>query len=332
MEYGGCLYFELNNKGQDYYYEYSDNRIDVDSGRSALQYILNKFRIKRIWLPIYNCPTVEQRIINVSEIDIEWYNISTQFTPVIDYKKLKMGDAVLWVNYFGVMKNSTIDEVVEIQKATDAIVIIDNIPAYFSKPRMDVINMYSCRKFIGVPDGGHIIGGVIEPEKLKTYSTAENYMYLLSAIEEGSNCAYEGYKKSEQRFNDSREAYGMPALTQKILYNVDYQRIKDVRRKNYLYIDSMLNKANGIKLILEDGTVPLIYPYLTENITLREKLIENHIYVSRFWKCVLSNSLANEFERRLAEYLIPLPLDQRYGEEEIINMVNLVKKLEQETR
>lgn len=332
MEYGGCLHFELNNVGKDYYNGYSDNRIDVDSGRSALQYILNKFKIMRIWLPIYNCPTVAQRVVEVSRVSIEWYNISAQFKPIIDYKQLKSGDAVLWVNYFGIMQNSIIDEVVEIQKNTDAIVLIDNIPAYFSKPRMDVINMYSCRKFIGVPDGGHIIGGKIEPEKLKSYSTAENYVYLLRAIEEGSNSAYEGYKKSEQRFIESRDAYGMPVLTQRILKSVDYQRIKDTRIKNYLCIDSMLNKTNELKLELEEDTVPLIYPYLTANIRLREKLIENHIYISRFWKCVLSNPLANEFEKKLAEYLIPLPLDQRYEEEEIINMTNLVKKIEQEVR
>ena len=50
MEYGGCLHFELLNniEGEEYYHKYEKNKVDVDSGRSAIQFILEKFSFKRI--------------------------------------------------------------------------------------------------------------------------------------------------------------------------------------------------------------------------------------------------------------------------------------------
>ncbi len=126
------------------------------------------------------------------------------------------------------MQNELIDRIVALQDETPVRVIVDNIPAYFSDPRMNVINLYSCRKFIGVPDGGHIIGDDVKLVELLTYSTAENYTYLLKAIESGSNSAYEGYNESEKRFKESKVAYGMPLLTKS---NIRQRRLRISNQK-----------------------------------------------------------------------------------------------------
>lgn len=330
-EYGGCLHFEiLNNKIKSdggYYNKYIAHKIDVDSGRSAIQYILESNDYNRIWLPVYNCPLVAERISAISRIKILWYNLNDDFTPNIKKSEFQEGDVLLWVNYYGVMFNSTIDAVTNIKKKSGVEIIIDNIPAYFSKPRMDVINIYSCRKFLGVPDGGHIIGGRVIPSQLPTYSTAENYLYLLNAIEEGSNAAYQKYQDSEQRFSNSKKAYGMPNLTKKVLDNVNYDNIKRKRYANFSTLNEILEKGNRLNFN-EKSMTPSVYPYLTSNIKLRENLLERKIYVSRFWKHVLTNSLANAFEKELAEYLIPLPIDQRYDTGDMEYIANEVIKLE----
>ncbi len=83
-EFGGCLHFEKSlSKNGGYYDKYSSHLIDVDSGRSALQYIVENFDIKRIWLPVYNCPLVGQRISEISDIEICWYNLRNDFYPDI---------------------------------------------------------------------------------------------------------------------------------------------------------------------------------------------------------------------------------------------------------
>ena len=327
MEYGGCLHFEINKKNSGYYAEYESSMIDVDCGRSALQYILENYRFQRIWLPIYNCPTVEKRIKEISDIEICWYNINNLFLPDLEIEHLKSGDVLLWVNYFGMMPDSVIDSVVDLQNYCDVRIIVDNIPAYFSKPRLKAFNMYSCRKFIGVPDGGHVIGNSVIKTELPLYSTADNYYYLLKAIETGSNSAYGDYQESEKRFLKSRTAFGMPKLTKRILESVDYEKIIIKRKENFLALHEILKNSNRMDINISTNT-PSVYPYLTTSKQLRDKLIDNKIYISRFWKHVLTNELANDFEKDLAEYLIPLPIDQRYERSDMNYIASKVIELE----
>lgn len=331
MEYGGCLHFELmnNNDGEEYYREYDRNKVDVDSGRSALQFILEKFNFRRIWLPVYNCPLVGKRILEVSNAEIGWYNISGDFLPQLDGLKFVNGDALLYVNYCGVMFSQTIDAVVRLQEKFPIKVIIDNIPAYFSKPRMEVINIYSCRKFLGVPDGGHIIGKEIKHVELPTYSTAKNYFYLIKAVEDGSNAAYGDYQDSEKRFSESTTAYGMPKLTHRVLCSIDCSKIIEKRRKNFETLHSILSYKNQLRIDFQSVT-PSVYPYLTTDISLRSNLLEHKIFISRFWKHVLTNEFANDFEKKLAEYLIPLPIDQRYGVEDMHYIGNKILEFERD--
>lgn len=329
-EYGGCLHFEpLVKKGisSGYYDKYTDKKIDVDSGRSAIQCILEMKQFNRIWLPVYNCPLVFKRIFTVSDIEINWYNLNSDFTPHVSEDELRQGDVLLWVNYCGVMFDYIIDEVIRLKEKTAIEVIIDNIPAYFSKPRMDVINIYSCRKFLGVPDGGHIIGNSIKTKELPCYSTFENYLYLLQALESGSNSVYEKYQENEKRFINANIAYGMPVLTNKVLKSLDYGEIITSRKRNFDILHGILGDKNRLKFNTETNT-PSTYPYLTSNINLRKKLLDNNIYISRYWKHILTNKLANSFEYDLAEYLIPLPIDQRYTEKDMIKLGELVKDLE----
>lgn len=332
-EYGGCLHFEglisqFRNGQGEYYRTYQECKVDVDSGRSAIQYILETGFYRRIWLPVYNCPLVVQRIERANkDIEIVWYNLNKDFSPAIEESNLQENDLFLWVNYCGVMPQSLIDYVADMQNRTKADVIIDNIPAYFSEPRMNVFNIYSCRKFLGVPDGGHIIKDAIKKQKLESYSTAENYLYLLRAAESGSNSVYKNYLQSESRFSDSNTAYGMPYLTYLFLQNLDYEQIKKKRKNNFDVLHRALSQSNRM-CFDSNTTTPSVYPYLTNDIYLRQALLNNRVYVSRFWKHVLTNEKSNDFERDLAEYLIPLPIDQRYSTLDMEYLAQLVLDLE----
>jgi hypothetical protein len=46
---------------------------------------------------------------------------------------------------------------------------------------------------------------------------------------------------------------------------------------------------------------------------LKDTLIENKIYVATYWNDVKSRALKDTFEYKLVNYLIPLPIDQRYN-------------------
>ena len=119
----------------------------------------------------------------------------------------------------------------------------------------------------------------------------------------------------------------MPILTKKILTSLDYNEIIDYRKINFNVLHSILGQSNRLAMNILTNT-PSVYPYLTSNKELRQKLLDNHIYISRFWKHVLVNEFSNNFEKDLAEYLIPLPIDQRYDPDDMQFIANMVMRLE----
>ena len=84
---------------------------------------------------------------------VERYPLDARRLPVCP--ALGDGEWLLYVNYFGIASD---DLLVEVKRRWPR-VIFDNTQAFFSAPRMDAdsYNVYSCRKFVGVPDGAYLV-------------------------------------------------------------------------------------------------------------------------------------------------------------------------------
>ncbi len=319
------------NKGKGGFFDMPGfSQIELDSGRSALQYICEIDRYRRIWLPLYNCPLVTKRL-EKTNIEIKHYNISKDFKPQVNIADFMEGDLFCFINYWGCMEDELISEIAGWQNTTPVDVVIDNIPAFFFPPINDVYNIYSCRKFIGVPDGAYIVYNGHAAEMIRDGHALEKcisymrYYYLLKAVECGSNDAYQDYLESERAITERNEPYEMSELTRRVLAAVDYAGIKDQRRENFMKLHDVLGATNQLRLNSKTQT-PSVYPYLFENRELRDRLIENRIYVSRQWKHVMTEGRANSFEKRIAEYMIPLPIDQRYTLEDMEYIADMVKR------
>lgn len=64
---------------------------------------------------------------------------------------------------------------------------------------------------------------------------------------------------------------------------------------------------------------------MTDDESLRGQLIQNKVFVARYWPNVLEWCSKDEFEYKLATQIIPLPSDQRYGEIEINIILDFFK-------
>lgn len=64
--------------------------------------------------------------------------------------------------------------------------------------------------------------------------------------------------------------------------------------------------------------------FLCANIDIRKKLIANKIFVATYWPNVFSWTVADSVEHGFADYLIPLPIDQRYGEDDIERILKII--------
>ena len=71
----------------------------------------------------------------------------------------------------------------------------------------------------------------------------------------------------------------------------------------------------------------MMYPYLCDNKHLRERLQGNNIFTPTYWPQISEMDRgSNIFESYLAEHLIPLPIDQRYGRRDMHRIVSVIKE------
>lgn len=319
-EYGGYLPIELGKNNKEYY---RTNSRFYNSGRTAIYCAIKDSGVERVWLPIFLCKSVYD-LLKTMHIDIHFYNIDSNFIPInIDEKQ---NDIIIWTNYYGVVPSKTIELIV----ARYNNVIIDNTQAFFQKPLDNVYNVYSPRKFFGVCDGGILIKKEFRNkdavlEKSNSLSTA---MYLVKSLQMSTNDAYKDSIKNEKRI-ENEGVRSMSQLTHSILETIDYEFVKDRRNNNFCKLHSLLKERNELiidKAVFDENRAPMVYPFLFKSKSLRQRLIDNHIYVSQWWKWLLENKRSNEWERYLSEYLLPLPIDQRYEAKDMRNIYDIIVK------
>lgn len=182
MEMGGYLSFELNDDGE-YYKNYDPYTLKVNSGRTAIFVILQNVRPKRILIPYFYCPSVEEFISELN-IPIIKYDINKQFMP--EKLDIKEGDMLILVNYFGLYTDN-INQV--LQAYPDKNIIVDNSQAFYAAPIMkkNIYNVYSCRKFFGVTDGAYVISQNPVHANLEKGRSSGYINFILRQIEEGTN-------------------------------------------------------------------------------------------------------------------------------------------------
>lgn len=234
-------------------------------------------------------------------------------------------DCIMVCNYFGLKSYDFYERMSRRYKN----IIFDNTQAFYAKPilKENIYNVYSPRKFVGVPDGGYLIGLRIKGIniELKQDSSYDTSLYLLKSLEYGQNEAYEEYLRNEERILKSGMMW-MSSLTKKLLTTPDYDRLKAKRLENYKILEGLLGAYNLIDTrIIDNDTVPFVYPFLTNKnrSSLRKYLVGKKIYVSQWWKAVIEKD-STTYERDLSECLYPLPIDQRYTEKDMKEIASIV--------
>ena len=310
-EIGGYFSLELSNGD-----EYHKDAVALNNARAALQYILREKKYRKIYLPHYICGCVMQPILSEG-VEFEYYSINECFEPQFN-KDIAEDECFLYVNYFGLCQNM----VKQVVHSYDN-VIIDSTQAFYAQPEKGVDTIYSARKFFGVPDGGYLYTDVLLDETLETDVSYHRMEHLLKRIDLSANEGYSSFQENECSL-DNLGIKGMSNLTHALLSGIDYDTVAERRRANYLYLESLIGDSNQVSLPELGGQVPMVYPYLTDDEDLRSKLIQNRIYVATYWKDVLPHVDVGSVEERYTNYLLALPIDQRYGIEELNSISSIL--------
>lgn len=320
MEIGSFIELQFP-KGLEYY-KGETNIARLNSGRVAIWHAFRVLGCEAIWLPYYQCNSVRE-FLSRKGVTIKYYHIDQNFNPIDLFPE--KNDAVLIVNYFGVMSVKRIQTLAK----QFANVIIDNSQAFFSKPIEGCMNVYSARKFVGVPDGAYVIGenaNMYVDEYEQCYSS-DTALFLLQRIEYGcEGKTYQTRTINEERI-DTEDAKRMSMLTRSILDGTDYNYICIKRQENFSVASSLFGTINKFNpsLYYDEGCVPMVYPLVVEDDSLLQKLLDHKHFQGHWWNYLLKEVAKDSFEYWLSRYIIPITIDQRYSKAELRHLREVCK-------
>lgn len=310
-EIGG--YIEINSfKGGLYH----NQALRLNCGRNCLEYLIEANDIKKIWLPRLICDSLVQRC-EKNNVEIGWYSVDETLKSHIP--DINDQDWLFLVNYYGQLQKEEINDI----KRNHKNIICDNTQAFFVKPDLDINTLYSCRKYFGVSDGAYLYTQRHLKRNLKIDYSYDRIGFLLGRYEKDASEFYNEYVMNNDRFIEE-PIKQMSKLTENILRSIDYEYVKEIRTKNWNTLNERLKKYNNLMLLETKGAFS--YPLLLNNgKELRKKLIENKIYVPTLWPNVIENQ-ENKIEKYLALNILPLPCDQRYNEEDMNYIADVIQK------
>ncbi len=291
--------------------------IALSTGRACLSVILHTLRPRLVHLPFYTCDALLEPF---ERHGVSWcfYAIDSDFAPC-DTPVLGEGEYFLWIDYFGIHSATT--EALK-SKYGDKL-LIDDTHAFFAGAHTGNWSFTSARKYFGVPDGAFLHAPValnLAAERFESVSLDHGLWRHLGRQED----AYAAFQSHEQSIDCA--IYRISVVSEGLLRGVDLGRVAAARRANFAALHDRLSSSNEIAVGLAANEVPFCYPYLPSSPRDRAMLHRAGLFVPAFWEDTLARSPSGfEWERRLSTELLPLPVDHRYGTEEMKWMVDLLE-------
>lgn len=289
--------------------------IALNCGRNCLAYLFKSRNIKKLKIPYFICSSIID-VCDREGVDKTFYHIGLDFKP-IDLT-LEDGEWLYLVNYYGQLGNE------EIKSFADKYgrVIVDQANGYFETPIPGVDTFYTCRKWFGVADGAFLCTDKALTDELPRDESFDRMRFLLGRYERTASEFYGEYI-ANNKFFANEPMMKMSRLTFNLLHAIDYSFVKGRRKENFEYLHEHLGGMNQLRL----KTGLFMYPFMVDNGTiLRKQLQAERIYVPTLWPAVFEITKPDDLEYKMAESILPLPIDQRYGVEEMEYIVQEILK------
>lgn len=316
-EIGG--YLGLERYGGSPYHE---RAVALNSARSCLAYLVELRGVRRVALPDLMCGAVGETCARLG-VEVRTYRIGEGLSLPADLEAAE-GEWLYVADYYGRLGA---DEVRRASAASGGRLVVDEVQGFFRAPWLGADTVYTCRKFFGVPDGAYLVtgDGARLGRRLPPGSSRGRMGHVLGRAEAGSAAFYAAYREAEASL--AREPLSeMSPVTASLLGAVDYGAARERRERNYALLKEGLDGLN----LLETGSPagPYMYPMLVEGAgDARERLAARGVFVPTLWPEVLEACGSSSWAHRYARDVLPLPVDQRYGEGDMQIVIDAVKEL-----
>lgn len=308
-----------------------------DYGRSAISHIPYP-EGKTVLLPEFLCESV---IRCFSRDKIKFYRINENLEIDLEdlQKKTDRNVGCIYItHYFGYLQQEEVLKTIrEIADANHIMVVEDTTQSLFSEHLLyGDYALASVRKWMPVPMGGVLYTGYenVLPEADAILQSTDNtraYAMVLKDIflksEYDTNLIYRKlFAECEEQIEDAESPGRMSDFTEYIIKCVDIGQLIERRKQNYIRLSKALEKT-GIRPVreLKEKEVPLVYPIRAgDRDAFRNYLTDHKIYCAVHWPFdgIFAEQRPNA--QKNAASLLSLPIDQRYGEEEIDYMADVI--------
>ena len=314
------------------------------SGRSAFMQILCHLKAKgiaHIHLPAYLCESLLQPVRALG-MDYSFYRVDRQ---LVAHPNPPPESAVLLIHYFGWINPATKE--LRTRSGNDIYLIEDPSQAMlsdWSAPKSkESLVLLSMRKLGPVPLGGwcnvesYATEPSIEAQAIMWRSIAARLakgLYLTNTEGEIDPATEEfylsGFQATESFLDGSADIFLLPKIVKELIAGIDWQKISERRRSNWHTLHDLLDGCvEAVHDALPNDVVPLGYVVRADTRdSLRASLAKRRIFCPIHWPMPLeipqeSFAEAAENSRRF----LTIPIDQRYGAEDMQHVANVIKKL-----
>ena len=300
----------------------------------------------RVLIPAYTCQTVitpfEEAgwtcfFYNVNRdlhIDIEYFNdLAEQVKPEI----------VVVHPYYGMALNEQELDALRRMDERGAVVVMDLTQGIFADLKYDFVTYYigSYRKWFPIPDGAFLrvnkTDGLIpvslnENTEFVTMQTDAMFLrnqYFNSGVKHLKTISIRLNKRANSSVSHNIKPHRMSSFSLELMQRCDWQEVMSKRQDNYVYLFNHLNQCDELRFVCPDLsaliTNPLYFAVFSSNRDLLQKVLaDNDIYAPVLWPVENQDLLISEDVKYIYNHILTIPCDQRYGEEEMIRIVNVI--------
>ena len=306
---------------------YHRNAVALSSGRACLAEILRVVGPSRAWVPFYVCDTALAPFERAG-IPTAFYDVDERLDPSLPPGAPTERECLLYVNYFG-LKGET---AAALAAAHPRRVIVDDTQAFYACGYTDAWSFNSARKFFGVPDGAYAYGpGLTAADRPRVPDV--HYDHLVNRLLGHQRTAFDQFQRSEAAV--SSEPWRMSALAERLLAGIDYDDVCTRRQRNYAVLHRMLGDRNRLRPIAagafdrtNGADAPFCYPLFVEGEVPWSTIWSRHLFVPRLWPDLAARTDGGfAWERRLADHVLPLPVDQRYGPDDMNMLADALRQV-----
>jgi hypothetical protein len=306
------------------------------SGRSALALVVQDLQrkgVKHIHLPAYLCDSIIAPI-EALNLDYSFYNVDDALNGDPQPPR---NAAVLLIDYFGWPNKSFSD---------DAILIVDRCQSFLSEWTVSTPDaqyvVSSPRKFGPTGVGGwcNLTGSSAEPTKESSRAVEQSWAARLlkgkyladstASLDDAIEQSYLASLADVENYLDSHPTQaGIPEVALKMIAGIDWAQVAKQRRENWLQLIQLLPaEVEAVFSSLPDDVVPLgLLVRLTNRDEVRKQLAAERIFCPVHWPLPQQvDPKAFPVSRKLADTLLTLPIDQRYGESEMTRLSEALRR------